>query len=210
MSLLKQVVKGKLKNPHLLLLYGTDGVGKSTFGASAPNPIFLGTEDGTASLDVARFPAPESFAQVIESIEVLSKEPHDYKTLVVDSLDWLEPLVWEKVCKDGEKKKIEDFGYGKGFSNALHEWRKMMNALKSLRFSKGMDIVLIAHSQVKTFNDPSLVEGYDRYQMKLNDKASALLGFPTLAASEKLSQLKGSSKGNPSLFLASKAGRLWV
>jgi hypothetical protein len=176
MSLLSQVKKGKVTKPALILLYGPDGVGKSTFGADAPSPIFLGTEDGTSNLDVARFPAPRTFDDVLQAIEELTKSAHEFKTLVVDSLDWLEPLVWDKVCVDAGAKSIEQVGggYGKGYAEALALWRKMASRLLDLQKAKKMNVVLIAHSQIKPFNDPTEQSTYDRQILKLNEKASAL------------------------------------
>jgi DNA polymerase III delta prime subunit len=177
MSLLSQVKRGKVKVPHLVLIYGPDGVGKSTFAADAPNPIFLGTEKGTSNLNVARFPSPKSFTDVLAAVTELTTDKHEYQTLVIDSLDWLEPVVWEAVIKqDGRATSIEDVGggYGKGYVLALRMWQQLKTALEILREKRDMNIVLIAHSQVKTFQDPTLNAGYDRYQLKLNDKAAAL------------------------------------
>lgn len=176
MSLLNQVVKGKLSVPHFVLIYGGDGLGKTTFASQAPSPIFLGTEDGTANLDVSRFPSPHSFKDVLNSINALLTENHDYKTLAIDSLDWLEPLVWSSVVSEGTKdeKSIEDFGYGKGYVLALKKWQEMISLLMKLRAQKRMNIIAIAHSHVKPFNDPSQPTSYDRHQLKLNDKAASL------------------------------------
>lgn len=174
MSLLKNVIKGKINVPQFVLIFGPDGIGKSSFGAEAPNPIFLGTENGTSNLDVARFQAPKKFSDVLAAISELTNESHEYKTLVIDSLDWLEPIVWETVCADGGWKSIEDAGYGKGYVLALNKWLEMIKSLNHLRDVKKMNIVLIAHSQIKVFNDPSQPQSYDRYQLKLNDKAAAL------------------------------------
>lgn len=172
--LLKNVTKGKIALPQFILIYGGDGLGKSTFASQAPDTIFLGTEDGTSNLDVSRFPSPKDFGDVLEAVNQLITEKHDYKTLAVDSLDWLEPLVWATVCAEGNQKSIEDFGYGKGYVLALKKWQDFIAALKKLREVKKMNIILIAHSQVKVFNDPSQPQSYDRYQLKLNDKAAAL------------------------------------
>ena len=98
MSLLDNVSKGKIKKPILAVVYGPDGVGKSTFAASAPHPIFLGTEDGTSHLDVTRFPTPQNFEDVFRAIKELSESKHDYKTLVIDTLDWLEPSTRTPGC----------------------------------------------------------------------------------------------------------------
>lgn len=176
MNLLSQVKRGRLKKPILTLIYGTDGVGKSTFGADAPEPIFLGPEKGTAALDVARFPSPTNFKQIIQAIDELTLDSHEYKTLVIDSLDWIEPLVWEQVCSEAGKSNIEEVGggYGKGYVAANKLWREMITRLSCLQATRGLNIVLIAHSQVKTFQDPQTQAGYDRYQLKLNEKAGAL------------------------------------
>lgn len=210
MSFLDRVIKGKLDKPQLVLLYGPDGIGKTSFGADAPNPIFLGAEDGTANLDVARFPAPTCYGDILDSIKELIEEKHEYKSLVIDSLDWLEPLVWNQVCKDGQKKKIEDFGYGKGYANALEEWRKMISLLDTLRATRKTNIILIAHSQVKTFHDPSQLEGYDRYQLKLNEKASALFrefvdsvlfaNYETFLKSNDQKKVKGLGDGSRKIY----------
>lgn len=175
MSVLNSVVKGKVVTPDLIVLYGVDGVGKSTFAASAPSPIFVGSEKGTANLDVARLNA-NTHNDVLVAIRALTEESHDYKTLAIDSLDWLEPLVWDTVCKDAGIPQIEQAygGYGKGYVAANKLWIEMMTKLSALRELKKMNIVLIAHAQVKAFNDPQQNATYDRYQLKLNDKASAL------------------------------------
>jgi len=172
MSLLSQVTSGKLKKPHFITIYGPEGCGKSTFASEAPNPIFACTEDGTNSLDVIRLPKITSFQMIMDSIQELMTSKHNYKTLVVDSLDHLEPLIHEKVCKDGGMKSIEDFGFGKGQVLATKEWQQFFSALKDLR--EKMNVILICHSQVKLFNDPSS-QGYDRYEIKLHKSANALV-----------------------------------
>lgn len=171
--ILNNVIKGKISSPHFVLIYGTDSVGKSTFGSGAPSPIFLEMENGSDNLDVARLKI-KSFDDINSAIDGLLKEQHDYKSVVIDSLDWLEPLVWNHVCSKNGHKSIEDFGFGRGYVMALKEWQDFIAALKKLREVKKMNIILIAHSQVKVFNDPSQPQSYDRYQLKLNDKAAAL------------------------------------
>lgn len=176
MSLLNSVVKGKVPSPDLIVLYGVDGVGKSTFASQAPAPIFVGPEKGTANLDVARFPSIKSHQDVLNAIAALIVDPHQYQTLAIDSLDWLEPLVWDKVCIEAGAPNIEAAygGYGKGYVAANKIWMDLMARLTDLREKRKMNIVLIAHAQVKPFNDPQQNATYDRYQLKLNDKASAL------------------------------------
>lgn len=177
---LASVVKGRLAKPLRVLMYGVEGVGKSTFAGSAPAPIFVGAEDGTSELDVARFPEPSTWAEALEAIAELTNAEHEYKTLVVDTLDWLEPLCWAHVCatkkdRNGKPfKDIEDIGYGKGYAAALDEWRLFLAALDRLRAKRGVHVVLLAHSWIKGFKNPA-GEDYDRYELKLHAKAAGLM-----------------------------------
>lgn len=173
MSLANAIV-GKKKAPVRVIVYGLDGVGKSTFAAGAPKPIFLGTEDGTAHLDVVRFPAPATLADVHEALTVLREEKHDFSTLVIDSLDWLEPIVWQSVCAAAGKATIEDFDYGKGYIKALSEWDRIRYELDLLRERNGMNIVCIAHAKIKPRRNPE-GEDFDRYVLKLHEGAAGKL-----------------------------------
>ena len=176
---LEHVVSGRLVKPMRLLVYGLEGVGKSTFAAGAPNPIFLGAEDGTSELDVERFPQPSNWLDVIEAVDELRQAEHDYRTLVIDTLDWVEPLCWARVCeicaKPGKPplRSIEDMGYGKGYVEAGGVWRLLAARLERLRADRRMDIILLAHSWIKSFKNPS-GEDYDRYEMKLHKGASGI------------------------------------
>jgi hypothetical protein len=159
-----------------VLLYGVEGVGKSTFAANAPNPVFLAAEDGTAQLDVARFPEPETWADVFDALDELTRSQHDFRSLVIDTLDWLEPICWASVVQRGgpKIKSIEDYGFGKGYTAALDEWRLFLAALERLRNARGMHVVMLAHSWIKTFKNPE-DDDYDRYEMKLHAKAGGML-----------------------------------
>lgn len=177
MSYLSAISRGKLVDvPHVVLIYGPPGVGKSTFGAGAPNPIFMDIEDGTEELNVERLPKPKRLEDVLGQIQELTTAKHDYKTLVIDSLDWLEPLVWENVCSEHNKANIEDVGGGfaKGYIYALKKWAAIRDKLIMLRQVKKMHIVMVAHSTVKKFDDPTENASYDRYIIKLHEKAAAL------------------------------------
>lgn len=176
MSFLQKITSGKVEKPFLILIYGTDGVGKTSFAAQAPKPVFLGPEKGNSLLDVSRFPTPKSFGDVQNMILEMTTAKHEFKTLVIDSLDWIEPLIWEAVCKENGANSIENVGggYGKGYAFAIQKWMLMRDALDNLRETKGLNIILIAHSHIKTFQDPQNNTAYDRHQLKLNDKAAAL------------------------------------
>lgn len=175
---LAAVTKTASQAPPRILLYGVEGIGKTTFAAKAPNPIFVGPEDGTGRITVARFPLPETWGEVLEAVATLEREKHDFKTLVLDTLDWLEPMLWRKVCadgdKDGPKANIEEFGYGKGYQVALDGWRDLLARLERLRASRGVGAIFLAHSQIRLFKNPE-GEDFDRYELKLNAKASGLI-----------------------------------
>lgn len=171
---LAAVTRGPQTQPLRVVIYGPGGIGKTTFGAQAPAPIFLGPESGSALLDVARFPQPETWADVREAVRVLGAEEHPYRTLVIDSLDWLEPLCWQHVCARAGKRSIEDFGFGKGYVAALEEWRAFLAGIERLGAGRGMHVVAIAHGEVKPFKNPE-GDDYDRWQLKLHRAAAGLI-----------------------------------
>jgi hypothetical protein len=162
------------QRPLRVIVYGVEGVGKSTFASQAPSPIFLCSEDGTSQLDVARFPSPHSWNEVLEAIRVLTHEDHPYKTLVIDTLDWLEPLCWQHVCQLHGKQSIEDFGYGKGYVIAVEQWRILLGRLDMLVRSRRMHVVMVAHGAVRRVDDPQ-TGPFDRYRLKLHDKTSDVM-----------------------------------
>jgi hypothetical protein len=158
-----------------MLVYGRGGVGKSTLAASSSRPVFLASEDGLENIDAVGV-SPASWKELLDAIDEISTMT-SYDTIVIDSLDWFEPLCWEHVCKIGDekgpKKSIEDFGYGKGYVAAMNEWRILVHKL-SLARNKGKAIILIAHAIKKTVKNPS-GEDYDAWGIKLNEKAAGLL-----------------------------------
>jgi hypothetical protein len=166
MSLLESILTGKTNRPRRLTIYGVPGIGKSTFASQAPSPVFIQAEQGLDDIGAARFPLAKSWSAVQESLSALCGE-HDFKTVVVDSLSALEPLIWKHTCAEKGKQNIEDFGYGKGYIFALDLWRELAKALDYLCDEKGMHVVLIGHSKVTRFNDPE-GDAYDLYDMDLN------------------------------------------
>lgn len=163
LSSISRTVRNNL--PPRVVVHGAQKVGKSTFAAGAYNPIFLPLEDGLSGIETSAFPQLRSFDEVMQALDSLTA-PNDFGTVVVDSLDWLEPLVWEYACKRNGWKSIEQPGYGKGYIEANADWRQFFDLLNVLRVQHGKAIVLIAHSQVKRFEAPD-VEAFDRYELKL-------------------------------------------
>lgn len=161
-------------SPPRLLLYGVAGVGKTEFAAASPRPVILQTEDGLGRIEATTFGLLRSFDEIMEALGALYSEPHDFQTLVVDSLDWLEPLVWQHTARTHNQPDIESFGYGKGYLAALDTWRSFLDGVNALRDERGMGVILIAHAEIKRFDSPE-TEPYDRYQPKLHRSASALV-----------------------------------
>ena len=175
--------------PPRILIYGVPGVGKSCLGIQAPKPVFILTEDGLdgkmpdgkTMMDAlnekggAAFPGSTTFDNVYECIIALGQEDHDFQTLVVDSCDWLESLLHQHTAKQSGHKHIEDEGYGKGYLRALETFReKYLDGINYLRNERNMTILQIAHSAIVRHQDPD-VDPYDRYEIKMHKKASALL-----------------------------------
>ena len=176
MSLLQQVRTGKEAQPPRIMIYGSEGVGKSTFASLAPNPVFIQTEDGLSEIDTSKFPLARTFEDVVMQLQAVRDEQHEFGTLVIDSLDWLERLVWDRVCADYGVKSIEkaDGGYGKGYVHALTYWRQIVSILNDIRSKRGMAVVMIAHAAVERFEDPEHA-AYDRYTPRLHKKACSLV-----------------------------------
>ena len=160
-------------NPQKIIIYGVQGLGKTTFGCTFEAPVLLRTEDGAAALDVPTFPLARSYADVIEMLQALHGD-HPFRTLVLDSLDWLEPLVHAETCRELDAKSIEEPGFGKGYVEADKHWSHIIGGFDSLRLNKGMNVVLIAHSEIRTFNSPDSAP-FDRYQIKLQKRIAGRL-----------------------------------
>jgi hypothetical protein len=171
---LAKIHKGKQPKPRRIMIYGVHGIGKSTFGAMSPSPIFVPTEDGISDIDVDSFPLAETYDQFLSNLSTLATEEHEYKTCVVDSMDWLEQLIWKKVCQQHNINNIEDIDYGKGYTFAINPLSEVLQALNFLRGKVGMHVILIAHAAVTRFNNPE-TESYDRYSPKMHKTASALV-----------------------------------
>ena len=174
MSLLQSILTGKTDRPRIVTLYAVQGIGKSTWAASAPNPIFIQTEQGLDDIGCARFPLCRGWQCVLDNLTSLCAETHAFQSVVIDSLSALEPLIWAQVCADKGKKNIEDIGYAKGYKFALDYWREVTKALEFLRDRKGMHVILIGHSRVVRFEDPE-TEPYDRYEIDIHKDASAMI-----------------------------------
>jgi hypothetical protein len=174
MGFLAQSTTGRIQKNLFITLMGTSGAGKTTFACDGPFPYVLQTEEGSNHLaHVRRSPLMKAYRDVFQVIDELLTEPHDFKTLVFDSLDHFEIILWADICRENNVREITEMPYGKGYALALKVWQELMQKLLKLR--EKMHIIMICHSQIKTINDPMKSAPYDRHELKLNQKASSLV-----------------------------------
>lgn len=173
MSMLANVSKGKIIKPALIAIYGPGGIGKTTWGSNAPNPVFLCAEDGADHLDTSRLPSPKNYEDVLLCVKALLEEKHDYQTLVIDSLDWIEHMLFNLICRRYSKSSIElaAGGYGKGYGEAVDEWKDLCRKLSELRDKRKMNVILIAHPITENVTNPQTQITYQRYELKLHKKS---------------------------------------
>lgn len=173
-NLLSKIKKGPTKLPPKIMLIGVEGVGKSTAGASMPNPIFVCGESGLVGPQFDGIPnfTPESWKDILDFCEELAATPGDFRTLVIDTLDWVEPMLYAYVCAEGKQKNIEGFGYGKGYVLAQQEARKLLVALDKVNRA-GLNILLLSHSQLRKVQNV-LGDDYDHFESKLNAKVGGI------------------------------------
>lgn len=172
---MSSITRGKRLRAPKVVIYGPPKIGKSTFAAAAPGAIGIITEEGLDNIDVPAFPQAKTLDDVNSAIATLANEEHEFQSVFVDSLDWLEPLILAEVCKRHSVKNIEDIGYGKGYIMADDLWREFFSSLDGLRNNRGMTVICIAHEQINKVRNPTLPEDYDAYSLKLNKRAVAII-----------------------------------
>jgi len=173
---LGNLIRKAADKPPLIAIYGRGKMGKTTLASEFPNPIFIQTEDGAGAIELTSFsdgPITE-FGDVMDALGELASEDHEFKTVVIDSVTQLEPLIWAEVCGRQNWKSIEDPGYGKGYLEADVVWREFLAACAWLRDNKNMCVILIGHEVVETFSDPER-EDYNRYKMRVHKRADAMI-----------------------------------
>ena len=168
-----KIVKGKQAAPVRCVLYGVEGIGKTTLAAQFPTPLFLDTEDGTKQLEVDRV-ACQDWPSLRGAVAELAVEKHGYQTIVIDSIDWAERALVEFVCKQDGKKSIEDYGFGKGYTVVAEHMGRFVEGLDNLHRA-GLHVLLVAHAKVQRTSPPDQTDGYDRYELRLSKQVSPIV-----------------------------------
>jgi len=166
------IIKGITNQPKKVVIYGPEGIGKSTFASKFPNPVFIDTEGSTKYMDVERFENTDTWLDIFKQIDEAVKE--GYKTIVVDTADWAEMLCIKEVCRAKAVSGIEDIGYGKGYVYVQEEFKRLLDKLEECT-KKGVNTVLTAHAQMRKFEQPDEMGAYDRWEMKLSKKAAPMV-----------------------------------
>lgn len=176
-----QTRKSNPNKPPRIMIYGESGVGKSTFGAKSDNPVFIAPEGGSDLVTrsdghpVDEMPNVRGWDDVVNAIASLTNETHQFNTLVIDSLDWLEGLAHSKIIGTSNKTMVTaDGGYGSAYRRSQNMHQDLIRSLDLLRDKKNMAIVLIAHAHVKPVKDPEMLETYDQFEPKMHEQVSSL------------------------------------
>lgn len=173
-----KITSGTIPSAKKVVIYGIEGIGKSTFASQFPGPLFIDTEGSTKYMDVKRLPSPETWEELLEEIEYVRKNK-PCKTLVIDTADWAEQLAVPYVLKkygggDPRITSLESFGFGKGYGYLRDEFRQFVFALDGV-IAAGINTVVTAHAIIKPFTEPDGFGQYDRYELKLSKNCSPLL-----------------------------------
>lgn len=166
------IIRGKIQSAKKVVIYGPEGIGKSTLASRFPEPVFIDTEGSTKDMDVARFEKATSWQMVLEQVKYVKTHTDVCRTLVIDTADWAEQMCVEAVCQKSGKSGIEDFGYGNGYVYVKEEFGRFLNLLGEV-VEKGIHVVLTAHAHLKKFEQPDEMGAYDRWELKLGKKTSS-------------------------------------
>ena len=168
-----KIERGVTPKPVKAVAYGVEGVGKTTFGAAWPGAVFIDVEDGSGHYDVARFPRPTLWTELIAEV-LAAVDMDEVGTLVIDTIDAAEALCVAHVLRKKKWKGIEDAGYGKGYTYASEQFSKLLDALDKV-VEAGKNVLLLAHAQIKKFEQPDELGAYDRWELKLSKKDAPLV-----------------------------------
>ncbi|HIB3811479.1 TPA: ATP-binding protein [Enterococcus faecium] len=165
------ITKGIIAKAQKVVIYGPEGIGKSSLASQFPDPLFIDTEGSTSNMDVARMDKPTSWTILLSQVDFV-KQTMPCKTLIIDTVDWAERLCIEFITTRANKDSITKFGYGEGFIQLEEEFGRFLNKLSDLT-ELGINVVLTAHAKINKFEQPDEMGAYDRWELKLGNKTTA-------------------------------------
>lgn len=168
------ITRGKIGGTKKIVVYGPEGIGKSTFAARFPDPVFIDTEGSTKDMDVARFDKATSWAMIMQQVRYVIDHPECCKTLVIDTADWAERIEIASLCEQKGWSGLEDLGYGKGYTYSAEEFGKFLNLLEDV-IGKGVNVVMTAHAQLRKVELPEEMGAYDHWEMKTSKKVAPMI-----------------------------------
>lgn len=169
-----KIETGKTRQALKVVLYGPEGIGKTTLASGFPDPLFLDTEGSTAHMDVRRIVFGGTWEALVDAVTDVAIQKDCCRTLVIDTADWAEQMCIEFVCRKYKKGGIEEFGYGKGYTYISEEFSKLLAQLDAVVLS-GRNVVITAHAKMRKFELPDEMGAYDRWEMKLSKQVAPLL-----------------------------------
>ena len=168
------IINGKIRRPVKAVIYGPEGIGKSTLASGAPEPLFIDVEGGTAQMDVRRVERPETWEALIAVVKEIADTPEICRTLVIDTADWCEMLCVRYICRKYRQTSLESFGYGKGYTILQEAFSKLLEALDAV-LSAGINVIVTAHAKMRKQELPDESGAFDRWEMKLTRQVAPLL-----------------------------------
>ena len=170
-----KIKQGVIQKPEKLMIYGAEGIGKSTLVSHVPDPLFIDTEGGTAMFDVKRIdPAPKNWTELLDTVNEVADNPGICKSLVLDTADWAEQMCIAHVCEKNHKGGIEDFNYGRGYTYVMEEFSNFIKALDRV-IAAGMNVVITAHAKMRKMELPDEQGAFDRWELKLTKQVAPLI-----------------------------------
>lgn len=169
-----KISNGKINRAQRVVIYGSEGIGKTSICSQFPNPLFIDTEGGSCQLDVNRLEVPATYEELLDNINEIARTPNLCQTLVLDTADWTEMLIIRDLCNKFNVKGIESFGYGKGYTYLAEEFSRLLVALDKV-IASGVHVVVTAHAKMRKFEQPDELGAYDRWEMKLSKQTAPLI-----------------------------------
>lgn len=168
------ITNGRIDRAQKTIIYGPEGIGKTSLAAKHPDPVIIDTEGGTSHMDVRRIDKPQTWEELIAIVKEVAATPGICKTLVIDTADWAEQLATTYICNKYKQNSIESFGYGKGYTYLAEEFARFLAAC-DLCIAAGINVVITAHAKMRKFEQPDEMGAYDRWEMKLSKQSAPLL-----------------------------------